>query len=198
MALRGTINDNPYVLKILETFTSLAMNGKKICFAWVPSHVGIPGNEAADKAAKEALNLPVADLKIPYTDFKYHINRHVKEIWQDEWQVSVNNKLHDIQPRLGIWSYSCRKSRREEAVLARIRIGHTYITHSFLLKGEPMPQCIPCHCPLTVKHILLDCVDFALIRQKYFQVTSMKELFDKVDPSHIIAFIKEIGLFYKL
>ena len=81
--------------------------------------------------------------------------------------------------------------------MARACIGHTYITHSFLLKGEPMPRCIPCHCPLSVKHILIDCVDFAVIRHKYFQVTSMKELFDKVAPSRIISFIKEIGLFYK-
>ena len=81
--------------------------------------------------------------------------------------------------------------------MTRACIGHTYITHSFLLKGEPMPQCIPCHWALSVKHILIDCVDFALIRQKYFQVSSMKDLLDKVDPSLIINFIKEIGLFYK-
>ena len=60
-----------------------------------------------------------------------------------------------------------------------------------------MPQCIPCHCPLTVQHILVDCVDFALIRQNHFQVDSLKELFEKVDPSVILHFIKDIGLFYK-
>ena len=96
MALTGHIPDNPYVLMILEKCSYLVQKGKKISFAWIPSHVGIPGNEAADKAAKEALNLPVADLKIPYTDFKYHINRYVKEIWQDEWQVSVPSKLYNI------------------------------------------------------------------------------------------------------
>ena len=173
MALRGTVQDNPYVLKILEVCSSLAQKGKKITFAWIPSHVGIRENEAADKAAKEALQLPVSALEIPYTDFKQHITKYVKEFWQDQWHVSVPNKLYDIQPQLGVWPYSCRKSRREEAVLARARIGHTYITHSFLLKGEPMPQCIPCHCSLSVKHILIDCVDFALVRQKYFHVSTM-------------------------
>ena len=48
---------------------------------------------------------------------------------------------------------------REEIVITRARIGHTYFTHSYLLKGDDMPWCIPRHCPDTVKHILLDCID---------------------------------------
>ena len=45
--------------------------------------------------------------------------------------------------------------RREESVLTRIRIGHTHLTHCFLLRGEDPPQCIACDCHLTVKHIYL-------------------------------------------
>ena len=54
-----------------------------------------------------------------------------------------------------------------EIILARLRIGHTYVTHSYVLKGEET-KCIPSNEPLTVKHILVDCVDHAPTRKNVF------------------------------
>ena len=42
---------------------------------------------------------------------------------------SINNKLH----QLGIWHAGFRVIRHDESVLARIWIGHSHLTHSFLL-----------------------------------------------------------------
>jgi len=47
----------------------LQIFGKTINFCWLPSHVGIGGNEKAYTAAKAALLLPVSDnIKLPHTD----------------------------------------------------------------------------------------------------------------------------------
>ena len=127
--------ENPLLLDILLKHNDLA-ELNNIVFCWLPSHVGIKGNEKADMAAKSALTLHISDLKIPYTDIKPCINTYLHDKWQISWNAAVFNKLHSIKPSLGEWQPSYRIDRKEEVTLARIRIGHTFITHSFLLKGE--------------------------------------------------------------
>ena len=84
--------------------------------------------------------------------------------------------------------------RREERVLTRLRVGHTYITHSYLLKGEAVPQCIPCQCPLTVEHILIECIDFNDKRTNYYNYIDLKELFTNVNISVLMDFLREINI----
>ena len=81
-------------------------------------------------------------------------------------------------------------------MLNRLRIGHTRLTHSFLLSGDDLPECGTCQCPLTVKHILVECVDLKDVRNKQFVACSVKDLFNNVEAPKIIDFIKET-YFYK-
>ena len=142
-------------------------------FCWLPSHIGISGNEEADKAAKDALSLEILPFKVPSNDFKPLIHKFIKTVWQQSWNdpANRNNKLFAIKPGLGEWLPGLRINRREEIILARLRIGHSYITHSYLLKGEEEPQCIPCNAPLTIKHVLVDCLDLAPTRERFFMST---------------------------
>ena len=47
--------DHPILVQILELYMEETRNGREIVFIWVPSHVGIRANLAADSAAEDAL-----------------------------------------------------------------------------------------------------------------------------------------------
>lgn len=189
--------NHPLILDIVVRIHRLISAGNRIALVWIPSHVGIAGNSAADAAAKAALTLPESDSPIPYSDLYPGVNSYINRCWQQSWDTEVNNKLHSIEPHLN-QSKPYHLPRRDELLIHRLRIGHTHLTHAFLLKRENPPECIPCQLPLTVEHILLHCIDFNFVRQKYYSATTLIELFNTVQPETIIHFIKEIGLYGKL
>ena len=115
----------------------------------------IPGNKKADSAAKSALDLSPEVISIPYTDLEPTISKFLLTKWQQGWDSYIHNKLFQIQPTLGEWRPAFRKSRREKVVISRLRIGHTRLTHSFILKQEPQPRCFTCQRTCTVRHVEL-------------------------------------------
>ena len=170
-----------------------------ISFVWIPSHVGISGNESADRLAKAAL-FGTENTKhfICWSDLKPKVDKYINDIWQRDWDGEVQNKLHHILPHLKENLHKKGNTRKEQTVMTRLRIGHTWITHSFLLKREEQPYCYACDSLYTVQHILVECLDFKNTREKYYKATNMIRLFKDVDPSMIFEYLKEIGVFNKI
>ena len=119
---------------------------------------------------------------------------------QDLTLVFISYYYH-MTLRLGVigeYQSVVRNIRREEVVLARLRLGHTRVTHSYLLQGEEQPQCVGCDAPFTVRHFLLECGDFAPVRNNCFHVDNMKELFQDIHIDSIMTFLRQINLFNKI
>ena len=55
-----------------------------------------------------------------------------------------------------------------------------------------------CAHEFTISHVLLNCIEFADSRQRFYEEQDLKSLFENVTPSDVLDFIKEIGLFYKI
>lgn len=194
-AIGGLLLDNSIILDIINSYTNIVNGGKTVIFCWLPSHIGIEGNEKADAAANLALQLNISRIKIPHSDFKHTIKAHYIQKWQQHWDDQNLNKLHSVKPVLGEWLTGPLK-RREELVLSRAHIGHTYLTHKYLLAGEDPPFCVSCHQILTVEHIFLHCVEFDDIRDGLFNVATLDELFRDINPKVIFQFLREAGLYH--
>ena len=131
-----------------------------------------------------------------FNDFKHCINQYIFCTWQDDWNCAVMNKLHSVKPVLGDWQSSYRRCRKDEVVLCRARIGHTHLTHSYILRKDPPPLCEHCQCILTVRHILVECNHFAQERKDIFGIRVVVESF-RFHPTLIVLFLKQIELYYK-
>ena len=170
----------------------------KLLFCWIPGHVGIKGNEKADKIAKQIIDIPTFDIKIPFSDCKPQISKYVESICQEKWNDCTNNKLHGIKTKFSSTLQLYSNNRKEDVILTRLRIGHTRITHKHYLLNEEHPMRIPCDSPLTVQHILIECADTALIRGNYFNCNDLKILINSVAGDTILAYLSEINLIGKI
>ena len=137
-ALMSSETKNPIILKLKLKMHIILSKGINISFLWIPSHVGIEGNEMADELAKAGLSSEnIKYLKVPQSDYKQIITQHFQSKWQASWSEQTSNKLHAIQPKLRPRT-NLGLSRRDGVKYTRLKIGHTHLTHSFLHKGEAL------------------------------------------------------------
>ena len=73
-----------------------------------------------------------------------------------------NSKLHRIKPTIEAWPNL--PNRKESVILTRLRIGHTRISHDYLMTRGRSPVC--CGSELTVEHMITKCKKYEDLRKK--------------------------------
>ena len=132
-AMNHTSSKKTQIHKLLEKCHEL-LTYKEIVLCWISSHIGIQGNEMVDKQAKTSLSLEPTSFKISFFLILSHLSINIS------WR---NGKLHGItaleinfltsnQLLVNI-NQLFETLEKEEVVLARLRLGHTRVTHSYLL-----------------------------------------------------------------
>jgi ribonuclease HI len=186
-------HSHPLISHILNLLDKLKSRGFSIRFCWVPSHVGIQGNEEADRAAKSASNY--MNFPLPHRDAKNYLKVVTQEKWQRTWDTLLHNKLRSIKDRIEYWN--SQQSRREDVVITRLRIGHARYTHRHLLLGETAPTCVHCNVIMSVKHILVECPlfnnsRFYHLKNRHVILTDLLGITPHPD---LFTFIKSIGFY---
>ena len=136
---------------IMHTITSADI---RISFIWIPSHTGIRGNDIADTTARDAIandNCHM-DLLIPSSDFGPLIKKYVSDLWRSGWSNRMTQQQHlsDQRDKLKL-------ETRDDSMLTRMMIGHTYLSHGHFLRQEPLSICQTCNCRITLPHKLFYC-----------------------------------------
>jgi ribonuclease HI len=186
------------ISKLIQEKTYEARNMEiDLCYAWVPGHCGIHGNKKADLEASKAASSPDTSLLNVYTyeDKKKQTKQVLNHEWHKMW-TNQSTKLNQIKNNIQTW-HSPGLKRKEETILNRLQIGHTFITHKHLMEKNDPPICEMCGVVYTVKHIITECQKYEDMRKKHQISQQIGEALgpDPQSITKILQFIKIIQLY---
>ena len=152
-----------------------------------------------DKLAKEVHHLVITNHSLPKSDHKNAIKQKVKRAWRSSWESLNGNKLREILPRIPT-NYIDNHPRHWSIKLNRLKVGHTRLTHEYLIKKEEQPYCEDCIVPLSIKHLLTECPSYDAERSASFgsATPTMKEIFlprNLKISGPLFNYLRQIGIY---
>ena len=131
---------------------------------WIPAHMGVPGNEEADRAAKEAARgLRVYSRRIFYmlTTCRQSLRKRVTRKWAEEWENGNTGRtvFHlEREPNPGVLAKHTGVRRPLSSIITQLRTGKIALAHYLhKIQRKDSPRC-PCSQGIqTVRHILTEC-----------------------------------------
>jgi len=206
MSIRKLEFKDTLIRGLQHLFHQLQVSGICVSMCWIPGHVGIRGNNLADNEAKKAARNLIANnviFSVPYSDFYPIVERKIRDCWSAKWHQS-NAKLRSIKDTLEPWK--CRKSRSEQVKVNRLRIGHTALTHGYLMDNtiaQGPPICELCQqAILTVKHILVECAYLEDLRERHMGQRRARDLRGILSENQIderlFSFLRSVNIYNEL
>ena len=138
-----TIN-NSLIYETLKELTKANQKHHEIMFQWIPGHCNIPGNTAADEAARQAhrkndsVSIPLSKNELR-SILKTKSFNMCRNMWFDE--NSKNSDLYHIDPLIE-FEIPLSLDRSVETLIHRLRLGTAYTKHFLNRIGRAeTPEC---------------------------------------------------------
>ena len=166
------------ILDIYQKVSYLTKMGISIILEWIPSHVGVMGNEIADRFAKHALSMDTIDINIPLSksDIKNLSKGILLNMWQNSWDNhDKGRQLYTIVPKVTTHKMlPSTMSRQEERILFKLRSGHFSINkHLHKIGLSDTELCEHCLQVEDIQHYIFECKKYN--SQREIMVQKLKE-----------------------
>ena len=150
---------------------------------WIPAHTGIMGNEAADRAAKEATGWREngeggtsarrpPELFSLQTTLATWAHKEANKAWEKKWREETRGRTtarHTPRPTKKILRLHDGLSKRHSAILVQMRTEKIGLRHFLFNRRVPDITDDKCTCQegrQTVSHVLMRCRQFRQLRQR--------------------------------
>ncbi|KAF9733766.1 reverse transcriptase [Paraphaeosphaeria minitans] len=175
-----------YILEeIARQIQDLQDRGRPVRIRWVPAHEGIPGNEAADMAAKEATGwrengrrAPTASEPPRLFTLRSTLKRRCKQqaeiAWNAKWRKETKGRAtfrNTPSPTKRVLKIHKGLRKRDSALLVQLRTEKIGLKDFLFSRKVPDVASSRCDCGAirqTVAHVLLHCRTHNDLRNRIF------------------------------
>lgn len=200
---------NHIVRNISLQIESLKRKGVQVTIQWMPSHVGIQGNETADKIAVQATeNSEIKDQEaqgsLTLGDAVILAKKTIWQKWTKKYISTTKGAKHfefAKEPMNRPWCKGLQMTTEEKIVLSRIRSNHCMTKdRRFKWRWEDNELCDLCDEVEDLEHTLYHCIRWLNTRAKAKVLENRKpiaRIFEdhKIDElKSIVQFLKDINV----
>ena len=159
-------NTNHLIFEILQCNARFYQDneaGTRVTIYWIPAHVGIAGNELADKTAKEATDREPQILALPYSDLKplFKGQSFLDNSNQIKEEGALKGRVYFeriYKPSTKPWFSGLNLSREQIVFISRCRSNHLSLRESlFKINVVDSPMCECGHDFQDLNHVLWQC-----------------------------------------